>query len=142
MSYCTPTALAERYGDRMLVALTDRGSVATGAIDAMVVARAITDTDAMIDGYLASRYGLPLSEVPALLVDLALQIAIWKLHVAAPDPKIEADYKDALRTLRDLATGLVRLNLAGAEPQPKGGSGVLFTETERPMTSKSLKGFI
>src|SRR5690606_6605607 len=45
----------------LLVALTDRAEVATGEIDQDVVDRALADTDAMIDGYIAARYALPLA---------------------------------------------------------------------------------
>ncbi len=142
MSYITQTTLTDRFGARMLVALTDRGEVATGEVDAGVVARALADTDAVIDGYLAARYALPLTEVPALIADIAGAIAIWKLHIAAADPKIESDYKDALRMLRDIATGAVRLSVAGAEPSVSGGTGVRITDRERPLTEANLKGFI
>ena len=142
MLYTTLQQLTDRFGARMLVALTDRAEVATGEIDESVVDRALADTDAMIDGFLAARYTLPLAETPGLLADIAQVIAIWKLHVAAPDPKIETDYKDALRMLRDLASGTVRLQVAGAEPAGTGGSGARITDRERPLTEANLKGFI
>lgn len=142
MSYCTLADLTARYGARMLVALTDRGDVALGVIDGGVIDRALADTDAMIDGYLAGRYALPLASVPTLLTDIAQQIAIWKLHIAAPDPKVEADYKDALRALRDIAAGTIRLSLAGVEPDGTGAGGVMITDRERPLTADNLKGFI
>ncbi len=126
----------------MLVALTDRADIPTGSIHMGVVDRALSDTDAMIDGYLAGRYALPLAAVPVMLTDIAQQIAIWKLHIAAPDPKIEADYKDALRQLRDISAGTIRLSLAGVEPAGTGGSGVVITDRERPLTADNLKGFI
>lgn len=142
MSYATLADLSARFGDRMLVALTDRGEFATGAIDTAVVDRALTETDAVIDGYLSGRYTLPVTAVPALLTDIALAIAIWKLHVAAPDPKIEADYKDAIRSLRDIAAGTIRLTVAGVDAPDAGASGAQFTDRERPLTADTLKGFI
>lgn len=142
MSYATLQNLINRFGTRMLIDLTDRGEVALGVIDTDAVDRALADTDAMIDGYLAARYTLPVSSTPALLVDLAQQIAIYKLHVAAADPKIEEDYKQAIRTLRDISAGAVRLSIAGIEPQGTGGSGARITDRERPLTAVNLKGFI
>lgn len=142
MTYATSDILADRYGTAMLVALTDRGTVATGAVDADVVARALADADAVIDGYLAGRYGLPLAAVPALVVDIAAALAIWKLHLNQPDPKIEADYRDALRMLRDIADGRLRIPAAGIEPAVTGGQGARITDRERPLTEANLKGFI
>ena len=45
MSYATQAQLEARYGTRMLIDLTDRGDVATGVVDAQVVAAALTAAD-------------------------------------------------------------------------------------------------
>lgn len=142
MTYTTQAQLTERYGAAMLVNLTDRAAVATGTIDGVVIDRALADTDAMIDGYLAARYILPLASVPPLVADLAMQIAIYKLHVNEPDPKIAKDYDLALKMLRDISSGTVRLGVAGVEPASSGASGVVVTDRERPFTEASMKGFI
>lgn len=142
MSYTTLADLTARFGDRMIVALTDRGEMATGAIDTTVTDKAIAEADAVIDGYLAARYALPVSPVPALLGDIALAIVIWKLHLGAPDPKIEADYKDALRSLRDIAAGVITLTIAGVDAAGKTATGVQVTDRDRPFTADNLTGFI
>jgi phage gp36-like protein len=142
MSYATLAQLTDRYGARMLIGLTDRAELATGAIDADVVARALADTDAFIDGHLAGRYVLPLADVPVILTDLAQQIAIYKLHVYQPDQKIAEDYRQALATLRDIARGTVRLDVAGAEPQTQSGGGAVVTDRERPFSADKMTGFI
>ena len=142
MTYATLANLTDRFGEAMLVALTDRGAVASGLVDAAVIARALTDTDAMIDGYLATRYVLPLSEVPPLLVDLALQISIYKLHINEPDAKISKDYDTALKMLRDIGTGAVRIQAAGIEPASSNAQGVQIVDRERPFTAANMTGFI
>lgn len=142
MSYTTLAELTDRYGADMLVGLTDRATPPAGAIDGTVVARAIANTDALIDGYLAARYALPLATVPAPLPDIAQAIAIWKLHTFRPDEKIEADYRDALKHLAAIGAGAIRLSAAGIEPETSGGGAARVTDRERPMTAESLKGFI
>ena len=142
MTYATQTQLEDRFGTAMLVNLTDRAAVATGDIDATVIARALADTDAMIDGYLAPRYILPLATVPPLVADLAMQIAIYNLHVTEADPKITKDYDLALKMLRDISTGTVRLSAAGIEPAGASADGVVYTDRERPFAEASMKGFI
>jgi len=142
VTYATLTQLTDRYGLQMLVNLTDRAEEATGEIGAAVIDRALADTDAFIDGFLAGRYALPLAETPPLLADLAQVIAVWKLHTHQPDAKIEADYKDARKTLESIARGDVRLPVAGVEPAGTGGSGARITDRERPFTEANLKGFI
>jgi len=142
MAYATLQQLTDRYGERMLINLTDRGDVATDTIDTDAVDRAIADTQAVIDGYLAGRYALPLESVPDLVADLAQAIAIYKLHVVATDPKIETDYKDAIKALEKIASGMITLEVAGVEPAGSGSSGVQVTDRDRPMTADNLKGFI
>lgn len=142
MPYTTLADLSARFGDRMLVALTDRGGMASGAIDVTVVDRAIADADAVIDGYLGNRYAVPVSPVPAILGDIAGALVIWKLHVGAPDPKVEADYKEALRSLRDIAAGVLVLAVAGVAAAEQNATGVQVTDRERPFTADNLKGFI
>jgi phage gp36-like protein len=142
MTYTTQSQLLDRYGDRMLIGLTDRAYPATGVVNAATMIRALADTDAMIDGYLAARYALPLASTPTMIVDIAEMIAIWKLHTAAPDPKIEADYKGALSTLRDIAKGDIRLSVAGVEVAQPTTAGVQIVDRARPFTEENMTGFI
>lgn len=142
MSYATPEALAERIGQDVLVQATDRASPPSGVADQAVIARALADADAVIDASLAVRYRLPLAAVPAVVTDLALAIAAYKLHRFAPDPKIKDDYEQALRDLREIAAGSKRLDLAGVEPKGSGAGGVQVSDRRPPLTPDSLAGFI
>ncbi len=143
MTYATLAHLTDRFGADMLIALTDRAQPATGAIDAVVVDRALADADAVIDGYIGGRYVLPLAEVPPLLADIARSIAIWKLHTHRPDDKIAEDYKDALRLLRDISDGKITLSVASqTAPATVEGSGARLTDRERPLTAENMVGFI
>ncbi len=121
MPYATLQHLTDRHGEGRLIALTDRGPVALGVIETTVVDRALADTDAVIDGYLAGRYALPLMATPALVADIAQAIALWKLHATEPEAKIKADYDAAMRSLREIAQGIVQLSVAGVEPAASGG---------------------
>ncbi|MBB3858879.1 phage gp36-like protein [Novosphingobium hassiacum] len=142
MPYASQQLLVDRYGERLLLQVADRSDPPAGTIDASVVARALSDTDAMIDGYLAGRYVLPLETTPPLLIDLAAQIAIYKLHIYAPDQKIADDYKDAVSALTKIANGVVRLPVAGVEPAGAGSAGVVTIDRERDFTPENLKGWI
>lgn len=142
MAYTTLLNLEKRFGEQMLIDLTDRAEIATGAIDTDVVDAALADTDALIDGYLASRYTLPLSTPQPLIETLARDIAIYKLHVYQSDEKITADYKAAIRSLEGIAAGSIRLSADGIAPTQTGGSGARVTDRERPMTEDNMKGLI
>jgi phage gp36-like protein len=142
MPYCTQQQLTDRYGEKLLRQLTDRATPPAGAIDATVVGRALADTDALIDGYLKGRYVLPLATTPALLAYVAQAIAIYQLHVTAVPEKIKDDYDGAIATLRAIASGTVRLDVAGVEPEGSNSSGVRASDRPRDLTPDNLRGFV
>ena len=143
MSYCTLANLNDRFGPATIIALTDRADVATGEVDLDVLNRAIAEADATIDGYLASRYALPLAATPPLLTTLSMDITIWRLHLSEPSAKVKADYDAALRSLRDIGSGAIRIPEAtGLEPAAPGTSGVVVTDRDRPFDAAQMKGFI
>lgn len=142
MPYATLDQLIDRHGERALIALTDRSGAPTDAIDQDVIDRAIADADAVIDGYVGRRYQLPLGAIPALICDLSLAVAIYKLHRFTPPEKVKRDYDDALRTLRDVSSGAIVLDVAGSEPEGGDQGGVRITDRDRPLTAANLKGFI
>jgi len=142
MPYTTLEQLNFRYGESLVISLTDRGEAATGAVDVDTVDQAIADADAMIDGYLKGRYQLPLAEVPPQVEALSRAISIWNLHIYDAPKQIEAGYRDALTQLRDISKGIITLDVAGIEPKTNSSQGVMTTDRERPLTEDSLKGWI
>lgn len=140
MTYCTIQQLTDRYSASILVRLTDIDDVPTGVVDTDKVDRAIADTDALIDGSVSVRYQLPLDPLPAIIVDLALQIAIYKLHTETASEKITADYKMALAALDKISTGKVRLKANAVEAPTAGGSSITVVAPDRIFNRDSLKG--
>ena len=142
MTYATQDDLVARYGTYMVQELTDRADPPASAIDAAVVAHALDDADAVIDGYLKGRYALPLAQTPRLVRDLAQAIAIYKLHRDTVSEKIRREYEDAISQLKQIGTGAIRLEVAGVEPESSGSSGVQFSDRPRDMTPDNMKGWI
>lgn len=142
MSYASLQGLIDRYGERLLLQVTDRADPPVGAIDADVVNRALDDADAVIDGYLAGRYVLPLATVPAVLVPIAQAIAIYKLYVFQPEQKIVEEYKDAIADLVRISNGVITLQVAGVAPASAGSEGVETIDRPRDFTPENLQGFI
>lgn len=142
MAYCTLQELVDRYSQRMLVEVSDRGDAATDVVDQALVDRAIADADALIDGYLKVRYALPLASVPRLVKDLSLRIAIYYAHAHVAAEKVKRDYEEALTTLKHISQGLIRLDIEGAEPAASGASEVRTNQPARPMTAATMKGYI
>jgi phage gp36-like protein len=106
MSYCTQADITNSgLSSAELVRLSDDNG--DGVADPAVVAKAIADADAEIDGYLGARYTIPVAPVPALLTKLAAAIAAWNLygHRGLANERRQKDYEEAIATLRRLARG-------------------------------------
>jgi len=119
MPYAARTDLEQRYGADE-VAQREAG-LADGSVD-----RALADADALIDGYLIGRYSLPLSPVPANLVQVACAIARYNLLGDAATERARDDFKDAIAWLRDVQAGRVLLQ-AAALPGNAPSSIVMMT---------------
>lgn len=106
MPYCTATAFKERFGtdehDSLLASGTDRTYAAASA-----------DADAVVDGYIGTRYKLPLVVVPAFVVAVAADLTRYELYEEAPTKEVIERRKMALDMLRDIKDG--KLILPGAD---------------------------
>jgi phage gp36-like protein len=114
--YATQADLEARFGADELTQLTDRSGAHVP--DAAIVARALADADAEIDGYLASRYALPLSTVPAVLARIACDIARYRLWEDRASEEVRRRYEDARRLLEAIARGTVSLGLPASSAAP------------------------
>jgi phage gp36-like protein len=117
--------------DPELFERTLRGQDRTGFDpDAIVAADAaagrvtnlIAEATALIDGYLARRYTLPLATAPNLLTTWARAIVRYKLHPdrvgdERSDPVVR-DYRDALKFLALIADGKFSLGIEDPETSP------------------------
>lgn len=124
MTYATQTDLSDRFGATELAQLTNRTDGLT--IDTTVLGRALADADAEIDGYLATRYALPLASTPVVLVRLACDIARYHLHGNSTPDTVRQRYADAVSLLKRLSSGEVQLaaSLLLAPAATGGGNAV------------------
>lgn len=120
MTYATQQNMIDRFGDAEIKRIADRDG--DGAIDAAVMTRALADADAEIDSYIGTVFALPLSSVPARVVDLAEVVALYKLYASNPPEDVRARYKDAVAFLERVAKGQATLpGLDGLAPPTAGG---------------------
>lgn len=121
----------------------------TAADDALArIDAAIANADAMIDGFLAPRGYLPLTEkfvdVPAIVTVWSRAIARYLLHKdrvtdANSDP-IVRDYKDAMTLLQQTASG--KFSLGAGDTTATGGVGSPdWAAPARQFTRDTLRDF-
>jgi phage gp36-like protein len=152
MSYATPNDMIARYPNRDLVQLSNEDPTQT-AVNQAPLAQALNDASAEIDGYLESRFALPLADPPAVLNRLACDIAMYRLQSLRPLHDL-ADarkrYEDAVALLVRVARGDVTLGLAPDNLEPPQAQGAVLTQAggdssgalpQRVFNRGSLKGF-
>jgi len=152
MSYATPSDMIARYPNRDLVQLSNEDPTQT-AVNQAPLAQALNDASAEIDGYLESRFALPLADSPAVLNRLACDIAMYRLQSLRPLHDL-ADarkrYEDAVALLVRVARGEVTLGLAADDLEPPQAQGAVLTQAggdqsgalpQRVFNRGSLKGF-
>lgn len=144
MPYATYSDLVARFGERELEQLTDHTGVQ--APDGTALAQRLADADGLIDGYLAQRYAVPVSPVPAMLRHIACDLVRHALYGTSPPDAVRQAQQDALRMLRDLADGRAALPgaaaaVAGANPAAGGGE-VRITAPDRLFGRAALSDFL
>lgn len=141
MTYATQQNLTDRFGEDELIQLTDRDNL--GAINATVVNRALADADATINGYLAARYTLPLSNpVPEMLERLACDIARYALFEDQVTEIVEKRYKDAIALLRDVSAGRAELGISDTGNKPVSNATEQISSTTPVWRRTESDGFL
>ncbi|WP_328222439.1 gp436 family protein [Aeromonas caviae] len=109
MSYATSADLLTRFGEGELLRLAMTPS---GELDQATLQLALDDASALIDGYLAGRYPLPLTHVPSALVPICADIARHRLYGEQAPEQIAKRNEAALAFLKSVGKGELALGLA------------------------------
>lgn len=138
MAYASESDITALYGEAYLNLVADRDG--DGLADSGVVSAALARADAEIDPYLSTKYSLPMGNTPAHLVQVAVDIAIYRMapdHAALTDD-MRARYKDAIKWLTGVAKGDIHLGIVDP-PASHGGAPVVLSSTRR-LSRSSLDG--
>jgi phage gp36-like protein len=142
MSYATQADMIERFGERDLIALTNRpgSSASPPTIDEARLQSALKDAEDLINGYLGKRFSLPLNPLPSLAVRWSCDLARWFLQPISAPEQVKANYERTLEELKDAAAGELSLGV----PENESGSWSGAAEISAPpriFSSSHLKGF-
>ncbi|UDM07817.1 DUF1320 domain-containing protein [Halomonas sp. NyZ770] len=121
MPYCTQADLVERFGEDELLAIArDETGM---AIDNAAVDRACDDASGEIDGYVsAAGYPVPLSPVPRIVTAYACDIARYRLYDEHATDQVQKRYDDAVKFLRSVSRGEVKLGISTGQGSSSAGS--------------------
>jgi len=148
--YCKLDDIQGVMSDAELIQLTD-DNVPPAIIEQTNVDKAISRAGNLIDGYLRGRYVLPLNPVPGILLDLAVDVAVYNLYkrkkkIKMPE-SISEDYKNTLKILDLIQNGKVDIGSAKITAPPTSDSvsntagGGSVAGGNRLFSRDSLKGF-
>jgi len=140
MTYATPDHMVARFSQDELMQLTDREGL--GEINASVLAQALADADALINGYLRAAYTLPLAAVPVDLVRVACDLARFFLYDDRVTETVQKRRDEAIGWLKDVAAKRVSLGAdSGGNPAAAPSGAVSFVAGQRVFSAGSLRDF-
>lgn len=142
-TYTDGTGLRQRFGaeiDQLIGADSTADPAQAGDVERL--ARACEDATNLIDGYLATRYTLPLSSVPDMVKAWAADIARYRLWDDRAPDEVRKRYEDALQQLGQVARGVIGLPPGSDGATPAAG-GMEFGGfcADRVFTSDTLAGY-
>lgn len=130
MTYASLADLIDRAGQTEILEVADRDD--DGTPDAGVVEAALIHAGNIVDGYVATKYQVPLTVVPDLVRTWTVSISRYHLHrYGAPD-YVAQDYKDAITALKDVAAGRITLPPAATGEVADSGSGSVLASHPAP----------
>lgn len=142
MAYAAQSDMETLYGARFVALLADRNG--DGINDTVAIAAAFDRADYEIDSYLSQKYTLPLGEASPHLVQIAVDIAAYRLAPSSSmmTEDIEKRYNSACKWLTKVAEGKVGLGLADsvASHAAAGGPKIVAASPTRRMTRAKLSG--
>lgn len=142
MTYATKSDMLLKFGETHMRQLTDIGTPRTNAINDQVLDKALADATAWINGYLAGRYVLPITDSTALatLNGHCCNVARYMLMSVSADEQATTMYKSADAYLTKVSTGAIVLIQPDQVPAQTGIGTVEFVAGDKLFARPSQAG--
>lgn len=134
MAYATEAGMKLRFGEAEIDEL-----LADGGATAFVAAA--DAADAVINGYLATRYTLPLVTVPVLVRAWAEDLTRYNLWDERSPDEVRRRQEEVLDQLRLLSDGKINLPPGVDSAAPEVSAAPAYYSADRVFTSDTLSGF-
>src|ERR1700737_1713114 len=141
MGYATKEDIDELYGTDLLVRVADYNR--DGTPDPDVVARGLLAADEICDAYLSAQNTIPVTPVPGVVKNCAIDIAVYKIALGRTGrtDEMRVRYEDALTILEKISTGKIGLGLPPVTVTGKDATGAPITTTTNPNVRRSGGSF-
>ena len=136
--YATVDAMKRKFGETILIRLTDTEKPYQGIINMEKLNAAMQEANSEIDAYVGSRYPLPLQIIPPFLTNIGCNLARYYAvtgDLSENDP-IKNRYESSIKTLTKISKG--ELTLGGS---PAGESKPVQTSNNNVVFSVSRRDF-
>jgi len=136
--YATVEAMKRKFGETILIRLTDTEKPYQGVINMEKLNSAMQEANSEIDAYVGSRYPLPLQVIPPFLTEIGCNLARYYAvtgDLSENDP-IKNRYESSIKTLTKISKG--ELTLGGS---PAGESKPVQTSSNNVVFAVGRRDF-
>lgn len=136
--FATLQAMRKKFGERELIELTDIEKPYTDAINIDRLNAAMQQANSEIEGYIATRYTLPLQTIPPFLESVACDMARYHASTGAmsENSPIKTRYDAAVKTLKEISKGTIQIG-----GSPTGESAPVQSSNNAIVMSNNRKDF-
>ncbi|WP_429235050.1 gp436 family protein [Aeromonas salmonicida] len=138
MSYASVNDMVIRFGEAELLRLA---MTPAGELDQAAITIALQDAGALIDGYLAGRYPLPLAHIPSALAPICADIARHRLYGEQAPEQIAKRNEAALAFLKLVGKGELALGLT-ADGEQVESQNLAQLQSDGRVFGRSSGGFL
>ena len=134
--YATVKAMKLKFGETILIRLTDTEQPYQGVINMEKLNSAMNEANSEIDAYVGSRYPLPLQVIPPFLTEIGCNLARYYAvtgDLSENDP-IKNRYESSIKTLTKISKGELTLGSSPAgesKPVQTSSNNVVFAVGRR-----------
>ena len=134
--YATVKAMKLKFGETILIRLTDTERPYQGVINMEKLNSAMQEANSEIDAYVGSRYPLPLQVIPPFLTEIGCNLARYYAvtgDLSENDP-IKNRYESSIKTLTKISKGELTLGSSPAgesKPVQTSSNNVVFAVGRR-----------
>ncbi|HRI31177.1 MAG TPA: DUF1320 domain-containing protein [Candidatus Kapabacteria bacterium] len=113
--YCNTDDILTTMSREDLITLTNPDVTTARDIDVVYLNKIINDSSKIIDGYVGSRYNLPFTTVPSIIITICKELTFYSLHTfgnysdADKAAVIQKRYDKAISMLKEIASGTIVL---------------------------------